>query len=341
MKATSSPQPMHLPPEIQGEILGIPSVEAESRGSRLGNLLGHFRRSAEVQPGLYEALPHEGVATREREDHQVSMKNGMGYDSRAIGAAEGYLCRLLPTAQIEYLDKGSSAVIFEDKRAPVVYKVMREAGYYSYVEDEMAALHLLHKEGLAPEPYVLIDAHPSRQKEDTSRPPKTHFSDVPIVRKAGDGNYPVIVMEKISGVPLHDADLGDDTLTQEFDNILRVAKANELIFGDVEFVVDQADKHVKVIDVGGTSRYQEGTFGHVLQRDGTLKQDEIAGVKPSAGQLREMAIVDGVFSQFGSIDQNDLYEILFTMDNPTQVLHERLVAAFHHKKKKIEQYKTL
>lgn len=192
---------------------------------------------------------------------------GWSGDARSADMALDYAAGVLGKdrdADLTVLsDRWSSAVILEDKAlgagAPAkVYKVFRRASCYDYVEHEVINLTLLHQRGLAPQPFLLIDAAAQYRSDDYSYPLPP--DDTAIMRQDGGGELPIIVMEKIERASIDS--MTDEQLKAEFERVLATALELNMILGDTELVYDVNDQAVKFLDAGGIGRYSEGWFGH-------------------------------------------------------------------------------
>lgn len=160
--------------------------------------------------------------------------------------------------------KGSSATIFEagDK----AYKVFRSANRYSYIENEIGAMQTLHEEGLAPKPYLLVDAARAERSERSKDTIHNDFSDIQVPRINEGGKVPIIVMDRIHIKPIHT--LTDEQRVDAFNRFLEVGQRLDLSFGDTEFVVDADTNNVKIIDTGGISHNTlSGKYG--INSDGS------------------------------------------------------------------------
>ena len=236
------------------------------KASRFSGLVGRLRGMGkdmlDVQPTDAPTL------LLDRRDPSIPR---LGYGEAGLDASGKYLSTMFPNEDLTlFSNEGSSAILYEDGKNRV-YKVSRQAGYYSYQKDEMAALTLLHNEGIAPKPYALIEPA-EKFRGDLYRSPKKYFVDVPIITVDGGGAFPVIVMEKIDTAPVEDS-LTDEQLIEEFDRVLAVGQKHNLSFGDVEFVTNKSTGHVVIVDAGGMSK-QTGNDKYVYSRTDEIERDD-------------------------------------------------------------------
>src|SRR5579885_1561528 len=138
-------------PSMEGmapEPVSLPESEPQvaQKAGRIARALSRLQRNNESSgvPVQYPVAPRH---------HEV-----LGYNEQGNELGLDYLNHLFPDETFSTLSsEGSSAVVYEDENSRV-YKVMRDYTPYSYYEDEMAGLTLLHNEGLAPKPIIFIDA---------------------------------------------------------------------------------------------------------------------------------------------------------------------------------------
>jgi hypothetical protein len=201
----------------------------------------------------------------------------IGTGPEAASQALAYASDIFPQADLSVLStEGSSAVILEDQQ--YAYKVMRDAHNYTYTESEMANLQLLHREGLAPRPYVLIDAALDERTERAGHTIRPGYEGEQIPRIDEGGKLPILVMDKIAYEPL--SVLTPEQRVAEFDRIAEIATRLGIVFGDVEFVYDTNAEHVTVLDAGGVVRdplrykYGRDQAGEVYDAYPTLPEAE-------------------------------------------------------------------
>lgn len=217
-----------------------PTIDRQTREQLVGPELASEAPLQTVPAGSY-AQQYPIVEGRPRDNLYNS--------AEAYQQVIDYAQKLFPDRSFELLsDEGSSAFILEDG-AGLAYKVYRRASNYPYVEKEMAAMTLLADNDLAPKPYLLVDAALAHRRKPFPEP--ASLAEVPIVRQDGGGELPVIVYQKVEFDPLT-AQTDPAIVLDGFDRLLAVAKAHNLMFGDVEPVVDRKNGKLKLIDVGGT-----------------------------------------------------------------------------------------
>lgn len=194
---------------------------------------------------------HQVYPTAPVPGHHLGREGGYGHGEEAIREALAYAGTIFPDANLRLLsDEGSSAVVLEDDQGNI-FKVYRNAHSYSYVENEMATLTRLSELGVAPKPYLLVDAAQERCTDEPEEYQRNEFGDTQIRRIKSEGAFPIIVMEKIDALPLRT--LPSDAVIPEFDRLWSIFEYEDYSFGDTELVIDQNSGHAKFIDVGGIS----------------------------------------------------------------------------------------
>lgn len=275
--------------DIDALIEATPSVTLEEqmqaqKGMRLGRLLGHFRRD-----DLKEDVV--GYPPISRED---AKKYWAGNSQENIDGMHSYTQALLPNEEISLLStEGSSAMVFQDKNDRA-YKVMRDANHYTYYESEMRSLTLLHSEGLAPKPLLFIDARQDERRDPEERVQQPKFVDIAIPRHEGGGNLPIIVMGKVDFSELADVDL--DTKITAFDRLYEFAHKHEILFGDVEPVIDKKTGQVIILDAGGMAKIKPG-MREIKKIDGTVVGVRLEGA--SYEDYKKAEITSYLMQKFG------------------------------------------
>lgn len=167
-----------------------------------------------------------------------------------IAGAKEYLKALIPETNIELLsDEGSSAAVFEDDKGKI-YKVYRDAEYYSYIEEEAAVLKILSDEGVAPKLHALIDAGMEHRLENRPLPARNDLEDVAIPRIDSHSELPVLVMDKVEGMDISEVPSAS-IQTECFKQVSMAALKHGLCFGDTQILYEPSSKSAKVIDAGG------------------------------------------------------------------------------------------
>jgi hypothetical protein len=250
---------------------------------------GDSVRIVATSPVVIEA-PGEETYPRSTKEYVEDSEPSLGHGPASAARALNYAASILPDSHLEVLSSvGSSAVVLHDGQW--AFKVMRKPSYYSYYEDEAAAMGLMYKLGLAPAPYILMDAAREFRTETKSGTPKRYFSDEPIPRVETPGPLPIIAMEKLSIAPLHS--LPVKKAVREFDRILDLTLPHGIIFGGVKPFVDQKTGTVKFIDLGGLSQYNPSMR---YSTRGTQARDRYPGISDDDVQVTQC--VDSLFSRF-------------------------------------------
>lgn len=246
----------------------------------------------------------------------------IGYGDKADQEALRYAKGMFPHFHLRLLSsEGSGGVVLEDSFGRA-WKVARSNSDYPYDEQEAASLALLSSEGLAPRPYLFIDALPEQRFNLKGRTVEPPLSSVTIPRQQGKGKLPILIMEKIDFVPAYKIDLPPEALIREFDKILEVATKYKLRFGDVELVYDKAAGHFKFLDVGGVHPYKE-TQKYLHPRDAP-PVDRFPEL--TSDEYMQAAIIKDLLFQFLTqlISEQDIAEILKTRG--LDGVHELLVS---------------
>ena len=244
----------------------------------------------------------------------------IGWEPESLDRALGYAASLFPGRELRLLsNEGSSAVVLEDDEAHV-FKVMRDAHRYSYYEDEMGALTLLSDLGLAPRPFVLVDAALEFRTEQEGIPEERNFGDIPILRVKGGGKYPVIVMEKVDFN--HKNTMTDGQRIEAFDTLLSVFEANRLVAGDTELVVDKHTGKPIFIDVGGFGRIKLGKRLEMMDWEGNV-EDLCPDLTDE--QAYTVRIIDGLLLSFMTAE----YKTRISITAIGDILTSKGVSAFH------------
>jgi hypothetical protein len=217
----------------------------------------------------------------------------LGYDEGADQAALDYASRIFPEATLRILGKGSSAIILEDNQG-YVFKVIRDAGHYSYCEDEMATITRLHQLGLAPAPILLVDAARRFRTETAGSSPKRDFSETEIDRVEVEGEFPIIIMSKVEHRSVR-------TLSQRqkvaiFDQVFPVLANDGIMPGDTEMAINITTGNPVFIDDGGFQKLRPGQRLYEQGLDGILR-DRYPQL--SNAELRQFAVAYALVGRFG------------------------------------------
>lgn len=271
--------------DIEGFINGANNEEfvesdERQRGTRMAGLLKRFRRNeSAIEPSTDQSGPYPQIDRKEARSHWVDNS------PESIERLRSYTQALFPNEEIQLLStEGSGAMLFQDKNGRA-YKVARDADHYTYDESEMRSLTLLHEAGFAPKPFMLVDAAVKYRRDPEGIEPEACFPEVPITRYEGNGPLPIIVMEKVDFSSIHD--LSDEEFADNIESILEFAQAKELVFGDVQPVVDKKTGKVVIIDAGGLGQMKprmrevrriDGSLAYLQMEDATYEEYKQADI---------------------------------------------------------------
>jgi hypothetical protein len=181
-------------------------------------------------------------------------------DDGSYAAAGEYLGSIVPGIEVEPLSKdGSTAIVMQD--GPLAYKVFRDpTRSYGRIENEMAALTVLHKEGITPKPVVLLDAAKDRRHTADDTPVRGPLFDgaTLISRHETIGDFPVIVTEQRRIGPIEDLPL--EARASEFKRFANAAIRHDLQYHDCQIHHDQDTGRAIIVDVGEIRRASETTI---------------------------------------------------------------------------------
>jgi hypothetical protein len=140
-----------------------------------------------------------------------------------------------------------------------VYKVFRNQNRgYDQVENEAAALTVLHREGITPRPVILLDAASSQRYADRyTKPVRPLFgNELRIARYETDGRLPIIVAERKNIGPI--ADLPPEARNPEFKRFAEVALKHNLLYSDCRIHHDRETDRAIIVDVGEVQDHKKG-----------------------------------------------------------------------------------
>jgi hypothetical protein len=202
----------------------------------------------------------------------------------------------------------------------MAYKIFRlQPTTYSEIEDEMAILTVLHKEGIAPRPVALIDAG-MEYRQNRYEPEVMFEGRQPIMRVQGPGHLPIIVTELVDAGPL--AELPTELLTEQFDRFLEAVTKNDLYLQDCKALYDRENSKAILIDVGEVCHQS-----HWPRLPSYLESRDVAGINKE--QLLHALVVKDLFNLFvplrarGDLSLQSAARLL--RDQGTGAIHELLL----------------
>lgn len=167
-------------------------------------------------------------------------------------AAISYVQSVLPGVQVEpFSNEGRTAVVLHDGQ--YAYKVFRQRSRgYNLVENEVAALEALGREGIAPRPLALIDAAVEHRfgyaNYAGNRPVPLFEGNIEVPRFETSGHLPIIITELQDVGPV--TELPRERLATEFNRFALAALRHNLLFEDCRFKYDRSNDKAIVLDVG-------------------------------------------------------------------------------------------
>lgn len=191
--------------------------------------------------GPYSVIPPMGYEYNIPSSEDVNVQ-------RKLTLAQNYLRTILPDTEASLLsDRGTTSIVLHDTvRAYKIFR--RQPKNYPEVESEMAALSLLHAEGIAVPPIALIDAARHYRAEQEPADGTYVSGQKEIMRAAGAGHLPVIITEFAHTAPV--AELPADLLIQEFDLFASAIAKHNLILEDGEILYDWLNNKAILVDAG-------------------------------------------------------------------------------------------
>lgn len=246
-------------------------------------------------------------------------------DTRKIQAVMGYASRIFPGESFWPLStSGSSCTVLTNHKG-MAFKVFDNANQYPYVEGQAAATEKLHRLGLGPRLYALVDA--AEQFRTSGGMPPTSFADVAIPRINTNGPAPIIVMEQVD-TRTSLQHIPPRKLLDEFDRIWPIVLKEGLVLEDVEPYYDRRSHSVKFIDVGPASQFSAAERRYIyngaqaIDRYPDMTDQQLQGFEC----LRNLV---GAFSGVYGGDERALYRVYKTEGLPGvhAIVEERVAQA--------------